>query len=196
MMPNISMSLSDINGPLSMCVYDLHFLYIVCMDCAKFCLLDILSSETAQIWGFPVFSWECVGVMTWNLACWCIMTTYRKKNTLVTVCWFSSAWRHFHFVRLVKFETSFLRMHGSNGFKFGMLVYPDHLDNFQIWVVVQWFFSFWHQFDLLKLIKFEVPRNFRQKQWEEWPGISHTVESWLPSELIGSSSDLKFGMMM
>ena len=79
MMPNISMSLSDINGPLSMCVYDLHFLYIVCMDCAKFCLLDILSSETAQIWGFPVFSWECVGVMTWNLACWCIMTTYRKK---------------------------------------------------------------------------------------------------------------------
>ena len=34
-------------------------------------------SEMGQIWGFRVFPGECMEEMTWNFACWCILTTFR-----------------------------------------------------------------------------------------------------------------------
>ena len=34
-------------------------------------------SETGQIWGFRAFPGECMKEMTWNFACWCILTTFR-----------------------------------------------------------------------------------------------------------------------
>ena len=34
-------------------------------------------SETGQIWGFRAFPGERMEGMTWNFACWCILTTYR-----------------------------------------------------------------------------------------------------------------------
>ena len=34
-------------------------------------------SETGQIWGFRAFPGERMEEMTWNVACWCILTTFR-----------------------------------------------------------------------------------------------------------------------
>ena len=34
-------------------------------------------SETGQIWGFRAFPGERMEGMTWNFACWCILTTFR-----------------------------------------------------------------------------------------------------------------------
>ena len=34
-------------------------------------------SETGQIWGFRAFPGQCMKGMTWNFACWCILTTVR-----------------------------------------------------------------------------------------------------------------------
>ena len=34
-------------------------------------------SETGQIWGFRPFPGERMEEMTWNVACWCILTTFR-----------------------------------------------------------------------------------------------------------------------
>ena len=35
-------------------------------------------SETGQNYGFWAFSWELLDGMTWNLTCWCILTTFRN----------------------------------------------------------------------------------------------------------------------
>ena len=46
------------------------------------------------------------------------------------VCWFSPFWCHFDLVKHVKFVcflVIFFRMHGRNGLKFNLLMYPDHL---------------------------------------------------------------------
>ena len=34
-------------------------------------------SETGQIWGFRAFPGERMEEMTWNFACWCILSTFR-----------------------------------------------------------------------------------------------------------------------
>ena len=34
-------------------------------------------SETGEIWGFQAFPGERMEGMTWNFACWCILTTFR-----------------------------------------------------------------------------------------------------------------------
>ena len=34
-------------------------------------------SETGQIWGFRAFPGECMEEMTWDVGCWCILTTFR-----------------------------------------------------------------------------------------------------------------------
>ena len=46
-------------------------------------------------------------------------------------CCVSSFWCHFDLVKQVIFGVSgdFFRMHGRNGFKFDMLIYPDYLVN-------------------------------------------------------------------
>ena len=66
-----------------------------------------------------------------NLACWCILTAFKTDKTLITVCWYSSFWCHFDLVKQVRFGISviFFRTHGSNGLKFDMLMYPDHIWN-------------------------------------------------------------------
>ena len=52
-------------------------------------------SETDGIWGFWAFSGECMGGIAWNLACWCILITFRMYKIFVTVCWSFSFWQHF-----------------------------------------------------------------------------------------------------
>ena len=44
--------------------------------------------------------------MAYNFTCWCNLTTFGHKYILVTVCWFSSFWRHFDLVKQVKFAVS------------------------------------------------------------------------------------------
>ena len=58
--------------------------------------------------------------MTSNLACWCILTTFRTEKIFVAVCWYSSFWRHFGATGI------FFTTHGSNGLKFDMLMNADH----------------------------------------------------------------------
>ena len=97
------------------------------------CLLILLIlaafwlSETDQICDFQPFSREHKGGKASNLACWCILTTVRTDQILVTVCWYSSFWRHFDLVEQVKFGVSgiFFRTHGKNGLKFDILMYLD-----------------------------------------------------------------------
>ena len=50
-------------------------------------------------------------------------------------------------------------------------------------VMVYWFFSFWHHFDLVKWVKFWVSGHFPENLWWEWPEILHADVSWPPSEL-------------
>ena len=63
-------------------------------------------SETGQIWGFRTYSGERMRGMGSNFACWCILTTFRTDKFMVTVCWISSFWHHFDFVKRVKFRVS------------------------------------------------------------------------------------------
>ena len=56
----------------------------------------------AQIWlseicCFLAFYGERTEGMTWNMVCWCILTTSRNDLILVTVCWFSSRWGLCHY---------------------------------------------------------------------------------------------------
>ena len=52
------------------------------------------------------FAGERMEGMAWNFACWCIVTTFRTDQIMVTVCSFSSFWRHFDLVKRVKFGGS------------------------------------------------------------------------------------------
>ena len=44
--------------------------------------------------------------MAGNSTCWCILTILKSDKVLVIVCWFSSFWRHFDFVKQAKFAIS------------------------------------------------------------------------------------------
>ena len=48
-----------------------------------------------------------------------------------------------------------------------------------IWVMLCWFSSFWHDFDLVKQDKCAVSRHFHDNVWEEWADICH-VNLYLP----------------
>ena len=63
-------------------------------------------SETGQIWGFRAFPGERMKGMAWNVARWCILTTFRTDQFMVTVCWFFLFWRYFDLVKRVKFGVS------------------------------------------------------------------------------------------
>ena len=71
-----------------------------------------------------------------------------------------------------------------NGLKFDMLMYPDHFRADKIWVIICWFSSFWHHFDLVKQAKFPTSGHFLEKARKEWPELWHADLSWPPSELI------------
>ena len=57
---------------------------------------------------------------------------------------------------------------------------PSELIKFWPWSVD---FPFWHNFDLVKQVKFGVSGNFIQNAWEEWLAIWHVDVSWLPFQL-------------
>ena len=48
---------------------------------------------------FRAFAGERVEGVAWNFKCWCILTIFRADEIMVTVCWFSSVWRHFDLVK-------------------------------------------------------------------------------------------------
>ena len=51
-------------------------------------LANFLLSEMGQIWGFRAFPGEHMEGMAWHFACWCILTTFRTDQFMVTVCLF------------------------------------------------------------------------------------------------------------
>ena len=54
----------------------------------------------------------------------------------------------------------------------------------KIMVMVWWFLLFWCYFDLVKRVKFGVPRHFLKNPLRRWPEILHADVSWPLSELI------------
>ena len=72
-------------------------------------------------------------------------------------------------------------MHGKNGLKFDMVMYPDHLQNRLDFAYTLLFFP---HCDLMNQVKFGVWGHFLQNTWEEWSEIWHADVSWPPSELI------------
>ena len=52
--------------------------------------------------GFQTFSWEHMAGMACNLACWCILMTYKTDWISVKFCWFCSFWCYFDFMKLIK----------------------------------------------------------------------------------------------
>ena len=71
-----------------------------------FILAAFWLSETDHICNIWTFSWEHKGGMASNLACWCFLTTSGIYSILVTVCCYSSFWRHFDLMKQVKFGVS------------------------------------------------------------------------------------------
>ena len=51
-------------------------------------LASLWLSESGQIWGFRAFPGEHTVGMSWNFACWCILTIFRNDEFIVMVCWF------------------------------------------------------------------------------------------------------------
>ena len=62
--------------------------------------------EMGEIWGFRAFPGKCMEGIAWNLACWCILTTFRTDEIMVSLYWFSSFWLHLNLVKPVKFGVS------------------------------------------------------------------------------------------
>ena len=71
-------------------------------------------SKTSQIWGFRAFSRERMEMMACNLACWCILTTFRADYILVSISGFHLFWHNFDLTRTITFG-------GRYGLKFDML---------------------------------------------------------------------------
>ena len=76
------------------------------------------------------------------------------------------------------------KTHERNGLQFGMLIYPDYLQNRIDLVVVCRFSSFWRHFDLVKQVNLGVSRHFTESAWEVWPEFWHADVSRPPSELM------------
>ena len=51
-------------------------------------------------------------------------------------------------------------------------------------VMVCWFLSFWHYFDLVKRVKFGISGHFLENAWREWPEIWYAAVFWPRLELI------------
>ena len=92
-------------------------------------LQHVRPSVCPSVWrDFRAFAGERVEGMAWNFKCWCILTIFRAEEIMVTVCWFSSVWRHFDLVKQVKFWVS-------------GLMYLDHLQNWLVYGHSQLIFS-------------------------------------------------------
>ena len=96
--------------------------------------------------------------MAWNLTCWCIQTT----SELIKFGSSSVDFPHFGIIltlwnRLnLQLLDIFWRMQGRNGLNFGMLTYPDHLQNLLNFGHGLLIFLFWHNFDLVKQVRYGV----------------------------------------
>ena len=73
---------------------------------------------------------EHMGVMAWNVTCWCILTTLETDSILVSLSIFL-IWRRFDLLKQEKmwFPGIFVRTHGRNELNLNMLMYPEHLQN-------------------------------------------------------------------
>ena len=76
------------------------------------------------------------------------------------------------------------RMHGGNGLKYGMLLYPDHIQNWLDYGYGLVIFLFLVLFWLGERVKFGVFRHFVKNPLRKWPEILLADVSWLLSELI------------
>ena len=56
--------------------------------------------------GFRAFAGERMEGTTWNVACWCILTTIRTDKLMIMVYWFLKFWHYFDLVKQVKFGVS------------------------------------------------------------------------------------------
>ena len=85
--------------------------------------------------------------------------------------WFSVRLAVHPSVLAERFPSIFVRMYGRNGLKYGMLMHPDHPQN---WLDLGHglFSSAWRPVEL-KLVKFEVSWHFLGNAFEEWPEIWH-----------------------
>ena len=79
------------------------------------------------------FLYECMEVVVKNMAFWCILTTLRTDFDVIRVCWYSTFWQNLSFVNWsdMGFLSIFWVTHERTILKFGMLMYPDHL---QYWI--------------------------------------------------------------
>ena len=60
-----------------------------------------------SVWrDFWALARKCIEGIAWDLACWCILATFRTNKTMVTVCWFLKFWHYFDLVKWVKFGVS------------------------------------------------------------------------------------------
>ena len=92
----------------------------------------ILTQWNRLNWGFRRISLQLMGRSALNWTCLCVLTTSGNDCILVMVCWFSPFWWHFDLVKQIKrvwFSGIFVLMLGKNWLKFGMLIFPDHLQN-------------------------------------------------------------------
>ena len=103
-------------------------------------------------------SWECKWGIVSNWACWCILTTFRTDYILVTVCWFSSFWRHFELVKQVRFWglQDFLERTGGMAKNFTCWCILTTFGTDFIWVMVCWFSSFWHHIETGEMCSFQA----------------------------------------
>ena len=76
------------------------------------------------------------------------------------------------------------RSHERYGLKFGMLVYPDHLQNWLNLPRGLLIFPFWPNFDLVEGVKFGIFGHSWENTWKQWSGIRRSDISWPPSGLI------------
>ena len=78
----------------------------------------------------------------------------------------------------------FLQNAWAKCLKFGMLMYPDHLQNGLDFGHSLLIFSFGHYFELKKRVNFSLCGHFMENAWKKWPEIRHADVSWPTSELI------------
>ena len=120
------------------------------------------------IFSFQEFPRESMEGMAWNFAWWCILTTFRTIQIMVTVCWFSSFWQHFYLVKQVKFGLSGHFLENAWGewpkISHAELVWQIS-ELIRLWLQI--FFIFWRYFDLVKWVKFLVCGHFLENAWRE-----------------------------
>ena len=125
----------------------------------------ILLSETGHIWGFWAFPGERMEGISWNLACWCVLTTFTTNKIMVKVCWFSQFWPkdmgQFWDLGISRrtYEREWPKMWHAD-----VSLSPTELIKFWSWSVD--FPPFWHHFDLVKHIISGLSRHFLENAWE------------------------------